>query len=175
MLRKIQRGVSLLISILLLLMLASNLYTLYARKAKGVIQPTVFGYSSAVVVSGSMSGAIEVNDMIFTKACDDYAVGDIIMFVSGKSAVTHRIVERTEDGFITKGDANNTPDAQIVTVENIVGKVIFVVPGFGLLIGFLQTPRGLIGVSLLLLLLALLPGTFDRKEQRRGKYEQKTE
>ena len=163
MLKKIQSGISFLVSLLLFLMLASNLYALYARKVLQDPAPTIFGVSSAIVVSGSMSGAIEVNDMIFTKACDDYAVGDIIMFRSGKSAVTHRIVERTEDGFVTKGDANNTPDMETVAPGNVVGKVIFVVPGFGLLTGFLQTKRGALGVGLLLLLLAMLPGTLESK------------
>lgn len=175
MLKKIRSAFSLLLCAVLVFVLASNLYTLYARRVSGVIQPTVLGCSCAVVVSGSMSGTIEVNDLVVTKRCGSYAVGDIIMFRSGGSAVTHRIVELTEEGFVTKGDANNAPDMETVAPGNVVGKVIFVVPGFGLLIGFLQTPQGLTGVSLLLLLVSLLPGTFDRKEQRRGKYEQKTE
>lgn len=175
MLKIIRRGLSLLLTGLLIFLLASGGYTLFARKVLKDPAPRILGHTSAVVVSGSMSGAIEMNDMIFTKACDDYAVGDIIMFVIGKSAVTHRIVERTEDGFVTKGDANNAPDPEMVSPDQIVGKVVLVIPKVGLFVGFVQTPAGFAGVGALLLLISLLPGTFEKKEQRRGKDENENE
>lgn len=165
MLKKLRSILSVLLTAVLVFLLAANLYTAYARNVKGEIQPRVLGYSSAVVVSGSMSGSIEVDDLVITSAQDNYNVGDIIMFYSGSSVVTHRIVELSENSCITRGDANNAPDLEAVDPENIIGKVIFVIPKIGLLIGFLQTPRGLIGVSLLLLLLALLPGTLGNKDK----------
>ena len=180
MLKRIRGGICVLLCLLLAVTLASNLYALFARKVLHDPAPAVFGVSSAVVVSGSMSGTIEVDDMIFTKACRDYAVGDIILFRSGSSAVTHRIVERTEAGFITKGDANNAPDPQPVKPEAVVGKVVAVIPGMGLVIGFLQTPQGFIGVGVLLVLVSLLSGAFekrdeggDREDENRRKPEQK--
>lgn len=165
MLKKLRSILSVLLTAVLVFLLAANLYTAYARKVKGEIQPRVLGYSSAVVVSGSMSGSIEVDDLVVTAASDSYAVGDIIMFRSGGSVVTHRIVEEKENGYITKGDANNAPDLEAVDPENIIGKVIFVIPKIGLLIGFLQTPSGLLGVGLLIVLLALLPGTLENKDK----------
>lgn len=165
MLKKIRGAVSLILCAVLVFILAANLYTIYAQKVKGMIQPTVLGYSSAVVVSGSMSGAIEVNDLVVTKRCDGYAVGDIIMFRSGGSSVTHRIVAVTEEGYVTKGDANNAPDGEIVTPEAVVGRVILVIPRFGLVVGFLQTPQGMLGVSVLVLLIGLLPGWPGKRQE----------
>jgi len=48
------------------LILITNLYRIAAREIFKVKVPTVFGYSSAVVLTGSMSGAIEPNDLIIT-------------------------------------------------------------------------------------------------------------
>ena len=48
--------------------------------------------------------------------------------------VTHRIVEKSEEGYHTKGDANEEEDAGIVSEEQVIGKVIAVLPwlGFGI-------------------------------------------
>ena len=47
----------------------------------------------------------------------------------------HRVVkvEETEAGefFITKGDANDEPDADPVISENVVGKLVFRIPKIG--------------------------------------------
>ena len=40
-------------------------------------------------------------------------------------SICHRIMEITEEGFKTKGDKNNKPDAYIITEKEFVGKVIF--------------------------------------------------
>ena len=104
----------------LLLVLAANCYMMFARFVLHEQQPDVLGYSSAVVISGSMSGSIEINDMILIHEEDTYAVGDVITFYSGSSLVTHRIVGETERGFITKGDANNTADLYPVPIEHVV-------------------------------------------------------
>ena len=53
--------------------------------------------------------------------------GDIITFYDYEleADVTHRIVEKTEGGYYTKGDYNNIRDLNIVKPEQIIGKVIF--------------------------------------------------
>ena len=142
----------------LLLVLAANCYMMFARFVLHEQQPDVLGYSSAVVISGSMSGSIEINDMILIHEEDTYTVGDVITFYSGSSLVTHRIVGETERGFITKGDANNTADLYLVPIEHVVGKVVLVIPQIGVAIQFMQTPLGmtiLLGIAILMI---FLPG-----------------
>lgn len=135
----------------LLLILAANCYMMFARLVLHEQQPDVLGYSTAVVISGSMSGSIEINDMIIIHAEDTYTTGDVITFYSGNSLVTHRIVGETERGFITKGDANNAADLYPVPITDVVGKVVLVLPGIGVIIEALRTPLGmtvLLGIAL---------------------------
>lgn len=158
----IGRIVSIALTVVLAVLLACNLYLIAARAITGDPQPTVFGYSSAVVVSGSMSGAIEVNDMVICHREESYAPGDVITFKSGSSVVTHRIVKETQDGFVTKGDANNTTDLEPVLPEQIIGRVVLVVPQVGQLIAALRTPLGMICLVLIGYILIAFPTLAER-------------
>ena len=57
------------VTVLLVLMLAVNLYIIAAQNIFKIKSPTVFGFSSAAVLTGSMSGSIEAGDLIVTKRC----------------------------------------------------------------------------------------------------------
>lgn len=86
----------------------------------------VFGYSYFVVSTGSMSGTIEVNDIIFVKITDDVEINDIVSYKnSDGSIITHRLVEKIGNKLITKGDVNNINDNPI-TKDQLVGKVKFI-------------------------------------------------
>ena len=125
---------------------------------KGVANPriplSVLGVTPMVVQSGSMSGNaedhIEVGDLIFTVKpdTDKLKAGDIISFMDGNIAVTHRIIEvqAGADGkrsFITKGDANNTEDPA-VGEDAVFGLYKGRVPGLGDFAMFLQKPLGMV-------------------------------
>lgn len=86
----------------------------------------IFGYTYFVVVSGSMSGEIEVNDIVLVDITKEVNVDDIIAYKSEKSIVTHRLIQKTGDKFVTKGDANDTYD-KAITKNDIIGKIVFVV------------------------------------------------
>ena len=91
----------------------------------------VFGYTYFVVASGSMSGTIEVDDIIFVKITKDVQNDDIITFIDEDgNLITHRLVNINKDKYITKGDVNNVSDDPI-TEDQIVGKVALIVsPSF---------------------------------------------
>ncbi len=91
--------------------------------------PTMFGFSPAIVVTGSMEPTIPVGSLIITHSQSEYKERDIIMFKSENvsSSVTHRIIKVTENGYITQGDANNTPDEEIPK-SAVIGKVILSIP-----------------------------------------------
>ena len=110
--------------------------------------PLIFGFGNAVIVSGSMEPTILVGDVIVIRKQNDYDVDDIVMF-KANSYITHRIVERTETGYITQGDANNARDKEIEG-SSVVGKVIKILPKVGNVVLFLQNP---LYMAILLLLL----------------------
>lgn len=119
-------------------------YPAAAKAFFGQKNSTFFGFSSSVVLTGSMSPAIEPNDIVLCRRQSGYFVGDIITFDAGGSSVTHRIVSVGEDGMRTKGDANNTEDAQPIKQSRVIGKVILVIPRLGAAVGFLKTPLGIL-------------------------------
>ena len=94
------------------------------------------------VMSGSMEPSIKTGSvaLIETNLTDfnDIEKGDIITFDIGGSLVTHRAVDITEDGIVTKGDANNAKDPWTVTDDNYYGKELFSVPYIGFLIVFIR-------------------------------------
>lgn len=98
----------------------------------------VFSIFPSVIISGSMSPVIKVGDVIVVKtvSAEEVEAGDIIQFREEKIRVAHRVIEVAEDErglpvFITKGDANKQPDSEPVLPEQLVGKVIYVVPKIG--------------------------------------------
>ena len=140
------------ICILLSLVLISNLIVIIKGAINPDRPPSAFGFTSMIVLSGSMSGDapdhIEVGDMIVTRSADPKTlkVGDVITFMEeGTTAVTHRIIGINEDGsFRTKGDANNTEDRIPVQHDQIIGKFMFRIPKLGDVAMFAQTPFGML-------------------------------
>lgn len=82
----------------------------------------IFGYTYFVVATGSMSGTIEVNDVVIVKITDNYNVGDVITYIKDGSFITHRVVSVNDNQIITKGDVNNIEDDPILK-ENVIGIV----------------------------------------------------
>lgn len=140
--------------------LACNLYFIGAKAVTGE-HPVLFGWSMAVVVSGSMSPAIEVNDMVIIHYQDTYVCGDIIMYKDGNSLVTHRVEQVTETGYITKGDANNTADPP-VSAERVVGKAVLVIPKVGRLSATVRTPLGICVLVLVGIVLIEMPAIAEK-------------
>lgn len=84
----------------------------------------VFGYTYFVVATGSMSGTIEVNDIIFVKLTKDVEKNDIISYRNKSGEIiTHRLIDKSGNRLITKGDANNAQDEPI-TRSVVLGKVV---------------------------------------------------
>lgn len=150
---------------MLAFILVCNVYFIAAKAVTGE-HATLFGWSAAVVISGSMSPTIEVDDMVIIHRQASYECGDIIMYKDGKSFVTHRVVEVTENGYITKGDANNTTD-QPISADRAVGKTVLVIPKVGRFSAVAQTPLGM--CVLVLVGLGLVMAT-DIKEKIRKRF-----
>jgi signal peptidase len=98
----------------------------------------IFPLKPSVILSGSMNPYMKVGDVaIVGKAsAKSIKVGDVIEFrQSDRTRVLHRVIAISEVGgmqaFETKGDVNNAPDTNLVAPENVVGRVVGVVPGIG--------------------------------------------
>ncbi len=100
-------------------------FLLYYKMVNSELVTKIFGISVLRVESGSMENTLSIGDIIVIKECDDYKVNDIITYnVEKEYLVTHRIIEKENGKFITKGDNNNTKDNEKVTKDDIEGKVI---------------------------------------------------
>ena len=122
---------------------------------KGNTYTTMLGYSAFEVSTGSMSGTMEIGDAILVKLIDQNETvnkDEIVVYSQGTALVTHRIVEVNGNQIVTKGDANNTNDTPIQR-NQIVGKVIKVIPNFRMWKEIILTPKVLIPASVALLLL----------------------
>lgn len=137
-----------------------------------IFVPMVLGYDEYAVVSGSMQPNIPVGSLVYAKECtiDNLEKGDIVTFqLSDSTIITHRIYEIDQEGNITtKGDANQQPDGQILTIDNIIGKVGFSIPLLGFVSVYIKSALGvavICGVIFILLLLNFLPEMLAEKEK----------
>lgn len=138
------------------LTIGMNIYALNASRLAGNAVPMPFGVGAAVVLSGSMEPALSTGDLLFIAQKDTYEIGDIIVFQEGRIAVTHRLIDKTEEHFITKGDANNTNDAPI-SPSQVKGKVVCAIPLVGYLVNAIKTPIGTLAIILLAIWLVERP------------------
>ena len=127
-----------------------------------------FDYSIFEVQTGSMSGEIEAGDWVIVKATKDIALDDIITFKQGDEFTTHRVIEKYTDTYVTKGDVNNSKDEPI-TDDDIVGKVVKVLPHFGILRKTLFNPWVVISLIITLFLINFALKKEDNKKEEQLK------
>lgn len=144
----------------------------------------VVGVTPYAVLSGSMEPTFPVGSMIYVKAVDfeDVKVGDAVTFHLNEDVVaTHRVIEITEEGLRTQGDANDAPDGGAVTPERLVGKALFCIPQFGFLSAWVSQPPGLyvagigaVGVLVLMFIPDLLDAA-DAADKRAAEKKKREE
>ena len=84
------------------------------------IMAKIFGIGVLEIQSGSMETELSVGDIIIVKECENYEVNDIVTYkVNDNYLVTHRIIERNGNNFVTKGDSNNVADNEKVSKDKI--------------------------------------------------------
>lgn len=133
---------------------------------------SIFGYTYFEVASGSMAPAINKNDVIIVKLNTDYKEEDIITYKLNNDFITHRVKKINIKTVVTKGDANNTLDKSIST-ESVIGKVILIIPKFGVWKQVLLTPKVFI---LLIITFVLFSFTFSyNTKEKRNKIKRQLE
>lgn len=101
-----------------------------------------FKYHLVVIGSGSMTPTIEKGDGIIVKKlskeeAEKLQVGQILVFKNSGLILVHRITKLTENEkgelcFKTKGDFNDSEDAFLTSVDDVVGITNFKIPKIGL-------------------------------------------
>lgn len=124
----------------------------------------IFGYTFFEVATGSMSGSIEVGDVVLVKITNEVQEDDIIVFKENNSFITHRVVKKDGDIITTKGDANNTEDSPI-TIDKVLGKVTGVIENVGIIRKVITSPAVLISITITLILLGIVV-IYKPKEQK---------
>lgn len=95
-----------------------------------------FRYYFLVVGSGSMEPVFSRGDVVLLdQKKSSYQVGDIVAFCNHQIIVIHRIHSiapcSSSICFQTKGDANSSIDASLISQDDIIGKVVFSIPYIG--------------------------------------------
>ena len=113
------------------------------------VLPITGNFKVMVVQSGSMAPKIKMGSVVVIKPVEEYKIGDVITFGPYsriKAPITHRIsdvkIVNGQPVYITKGDANNSPDQREVQKKEILGKVLFDIPYLGYVVDFAKKPVG---------------------------------
>jgi len=126
----------------------------------------LFGYSVFEIKTGSMSGTLEVDDIIVVKLTKEVNKNDIITFSIDNTVITHRVLELENETITTKGDANNTKDEPI-TKSQVIGKVVFSFKNMAIWKQVFTTPQVYILIIITLVLFGIsISIKEENKEQR---------
>jgi len=125
--------------------------------------PGLVGADYALTVkSGSMEPAIQTGSVVIVKdvPADRAEVGDVITYRDdGGNLVTHRVIKKHVASeslrFVTKGDANENPDAEPVYRGDFVGVVTFSIPLIGYVVAFGNTQMGYVAMVLVPVMLLI--------------------
>lgn len=126
----------------------------------------IFGYTFFEVATGSMTNTINIGDIVVVKVNETFKENDIIVYKEENSFITHRVIKIDGQDLITRGDANNSEDKPIKS-DQILGKVIYVVPKIGIWRRVLASPEilGMIIISIILLGVVLMLTSKTEKEK----------
>ncbi|MCK9536712.1 MAG: signal peptidase I [Bacilli bacterium] len=93
----------------------------------------IFGIKYYTVITDSMTPAIKKNSLVYVNTkIKKIEIGDIIAVKTAGIPLLHRVVAFDEGYVITKGDANDTPDAPRPD-EDIIGVAVFHIPYLGII------------------------------------------
>lgn len=162
-------------NILLTILTIAVLIMLYSFISLSILKKeyvNLFGYTAFEVVSGSMADTININDLVVIKVGEKYKVGDIVTYRHENDFITHRIIKIDENTKLltAKGDANNVEDNNI-NPNQVVGKVVKVIPDLGIWKKVLMTPKVLI-LSFLTLVLFNFAFAYNKKKPKENNKEE---
>lgn len=144
---------------LLGLFVVINLFFWITPKLNPDRMPGIGKWRVLSVLTGSMAPTIEAGDMVIVSGYGQSvpAVGDIVTYwqdQSKTSLITHRVVQRLDNGFLqTRGDANQEVDGGWTPPANLVGKVVITIPFASTIQNAMQHPYGYAMMTIIFILL----------------------
>lgn len=154
--------------------LSTFITTLIIMVAIGMVIVNMLGWRMFSIDSASMSPQYPINSLVIVKPTDptQIQVGDVITYVLNDDGilVTHRVTKIDAENrlFTTKGDANNSDDALLVSWDNVVGKVILGVLALGKPLRFLTAKENRTTVIAFILIIFLFSFVWDVYEKRKS-------
>jgi signal peptidase len=148
-----------------------------------IVLPRAAGWTTLVVLSGSMEPAMPVGGLAFVEPgdADEIEAGDVVTYPrpdKPETLVSHRVVAVSDQlgelTLWTKGDANESNDAWAVPADQAVGRVRFTLPYLGHVSQRMQTPRGYLSVLAIPAALVILVESVNIIRTLRGGRERGT-
>ena len=136
-------------SLLILLMILAGVFAYN----KGYGKLTYFvGFTGFINTGTSMLPDIEPGDLLIVYRADVYNEQDVISFATGENFITtHRIIDKKDNSYITKGDNNSFVDSREVHDGQIYGKLVLIIPGAAGFVNFIWTYKYIIvGIFLII-------------------------
>ena len=132
--------------------------------------PVLWGKRPLVVISGSMEPILKVGGILYYEKInlDDFKKDDILVYQLNKHTISHRIIDKTENGFLTKGDNNKSIDTYEVEKQQVIGKgTNWSIPYIGYYADFIYTHKYLLFISVGVIIIDLLVDAYN--DRKRGK------
>lgn len=97
-------------------------------------------FRSYTISSRCMEPKILPGDLVIVESVNTQSLknGEIITFNSNNSIVTHRIIEIENRVFKTKGDNKNVKDDDLVYKNEVIGRVVKIIPKIGTIVALLS-------------------------------------
>lgn len=137
-----------------------------------IFVPSLWGQKPLVVISGSMEPTLKVGGILYYEKIDinELDEGDILVYQTKEHIISHRIVDITENGFITKGDINNSVDNYLVSDEQVLGKgTNWSIPFIGYYADYIYSHKYLLYISLGVIIVDLCNDMYKEHKKKVGK------
>ncbi len=141
-----------------------------------VFVPCLWRSKPLVVISGSMEPTLKVGGILYYEKIDidDFKINDILVYKTKNHIISHRVVDIVDDGFITKGDANNSVDNNLINKSKVLGKgTDWSIPYIGYYADFIYTHKYLLYISLSIIAVDLLNDFYRQHKKKRGLINEK--
>lgn len=135
------------------------------------VWPTALGGRTDFVrtTGVSMEPRIHEGDLVVTRRVATYRPGDVVAYNSDLLDITvlHRIVSVDNGEYTFQGDNNSFLDPDTPTVDNFIGKEVFLIPQGGVWLDKLTSLPVLMGVATFLIVLASIGAQEHTRRDRR--------
>lgn len=138
--------------------------------------PSFWGYHPLAVISGSMEPTLNVGGLLYYHEQDlsDFDKNDILVYQTQNHIISHRVMDKVENGFITKGDANKSIDSSVVNNEQVLGKgTDWCIPFLGFFADYIYTHKYILFVIVATLIVDLCNDYYRLHKKKVGLIDEK--